>query len=164
VREADFHLPFINHGTRQFPVVVDIGPDFCKADVMSSLPGKLVAVFLAIWLPLFSANVLAASIGMQSMAGGCQMAPAGASHNRQISAMHQHMPLAALHGQQHQHDGQYPSHRNCDLCQLACCGYLADATGWLIALQPLIRPFIPASVQFQSVSSAPLDPPPLVRV
>jgi hypothetical protein len=131
---------------------------------MLSLPGKLVAVFLVIWLPLFSANALAASIGMQSMAGGCQMAQAETRHSQHVAAMHHHMQVPVLHGQQHQHDGQYPSHRNCGLCQLACCGYLVDATGSLAPLQPLVRPFIPASIQFQSVSSAPLDPPPLASV
>lgn len=131
---------------------------------MLRLPGKFVAVLLAVWLPLFSANALAASIGMQSVADGCPMAPMGTSHTRHASAVHQHMQPAALHGQRHQHDGRYPSHRNCGLCQLASCGYLVDTSAWQAMHQPLLPPFPPASIQFQSVSSAPLDPPPLASV
>jgi hypothetical protein len=142
-------------------VVVDIEAVFCKAVAMLRMPGKFVAVLLAVWLPLFSANALAASTGMQSMTDGCPMVPIGTSLPQHLSAMKQHMQLTALHGQQHQHAGQNPSHRNCGLCQLACCGYLADVTGWLAPLQPLVLSFPPASIQFQSVSSAPLDPPPL---
>jgi hypothetical protein len=137
---------------------------------------KFVAVLLAVWLPLFSGNALAASIVMQSINGDCHTAVAQQlSHRAQpVSASHQHMhhdQLAANQDQSpgHQeqqnspHDQQNPSCNNCGVCQLACSGYLAAVAINVADAQPSAQLFTPSSTQFQSVTSAPLDPPPLAR-
>lgn len=132
---------------------------------MIRLPRKFVAVLLAIWLPLFSGNALAASVAMQSMGGDCHVvAQTNAAHHD--ASMHQHMHHAdhlAQQVQQHDHqsDQQQTSHKDCGVCQLACCGYMAAVTVDVAEIQPSAQPFMPAATQFQSFTSAPLDPPPL---
>jgi len=141
---------------------------------MSCPSRKFVAVLLAIWLPLFSGNALAASIFMQSAGGECHVVKpdvvmpdvimSGADHSHYASAMRQHMQPAGYQGHQtHQHDQQNPVHKTCGVCQLACCGYLAAVTIEVAEVQPLGQLFTPSPSQFQSVTSAPLDPPPLTR-
>jgi hypothetical protein len=158
----------------------DRGAEFCQAMLVIRLPRKVIAVLLAIWLPLFSGNALAASIAMQSMSGDCHVvkpvavqhgtAPSSANHSHLASTTHQHMQLAAdrstvLQAQQsHQHDQQDPAHNDCGVCQLACCGYLAAVTIVVAQIHLSGQLFAPASMQFQSITSAPLDPPPLARV
>ena len=124
---------------------------------------KFVAVLLAIWFPLFSGNALAVSVAMQSQHGECQLVvvqqgehPAQLA-NPELSTQH--------HGQQHnQPDHQNTSCKTCGVCHLACSGYMATATVKIAADQSSARCFAPASTLFQSITSAPLDPPPLARV
>jgi hypothetical protein len=124
---------------------------------MIGLSRKFVAVLLAVWLPLFSGNALAASIGMQTKGGGCDVM-------QPVSDLHMHMhhhQLAADHGQAPAHQQQHSSCDNCGVCQLACSGYLAAVTIDVADAQPAAQSFTLSPAQFQSVTSAPLDPPPL---
>lgn len=126
---------------------------------------KFVAVFIAIWLPLFSGNVLAVSVAMQSMGGGCQPAviQQNEHHMHQVSAEQYHQPVAdqdqssCLHAQQDSGCG------NSGICHLACSGYLATASIKVVEVKPLAQSFVPSSIQFQSVALTLLDPPPLAR-
>ena len=121
---------------------------------------QFLAVFLAVWLPLFSGNALAASIVMPSMGGDCQaMQPV-----QTASAMDQHLQLAADQQQQiPQHDQHNTCHNDHGICQLACCSYLAAVTLAIADIPSATQSFAPSSTQFQSFNSAPLDPPPLAR-
>jgi hypothetical protein len=154
---------------------VDSGAEFCQAVIMFRLSRKFVAVLLTIWLPLFSGNALAASIAMQLRGGDCHVvqpdvAQQSSHHSNHVSSMHHQVQLAAdqpaAHQEQqgHQHNQQTPSHKNCGVCQLACCGYLAAVTIEVAEAQPLAQSFLPSSTQFQSITSTPLDPPPLAHV
>jgi hypothetical protein len=135
---------------------------------MSRLSRKFVAILLAIWLPLFSGNALADSIAMQTMSGDCHIAQTSEHHSHQVSTAHQHMQHMQLAANQDQpaehHDQQNSSHKNCGVCQLACCGYMATVAIKVAEAQPSAQTFTPSSTQFQSFTSAPLDPPPLARV
>jgi hypothetical protein len=130
---------------------------------------KLAAVFLAIWLPLFSGNALAVSIAMQSTSGDCHPAQLSRYHTQHAdTTMHQHMQHAGHHLQQSlQHDQQNvqqsPSHNDCGVCQLACCGYMATVAIDVAEIKPPAQQFALSSTQFQSFNSAPLVPPPLDR-
>jgi len=132
---------------------------------MLRLPRKFAALLLAVWLPLFSGNALAASIGMQSMNGDCHMAQQASHPSQQVSASHQHMHHAQLAANEDQsaglHHSQSSSCNNCGVCHLACSGYLAAVTINVADVQPSAQSFTLSSTQFQSFTSAPLDPPPL---
>ena len=121
---------------------------------------QFLAVFLAVWLPLFSGNALAASIVMPSMGGDCQ----AMQTVQAASAMDQHLQLAADQQQQiPQHDQHNTCHNDHGICQLACCSYLAAVTLAIADIPSATQSFAPSSTQFQSFNSAPLDPPPLAR-
>jgi len=124
---------------------------------------QFIAVILAIWLPLFSGNALAVSVAMQSAGGDC---PAVAQQDRLrqhcISTMQQHAQFPA--DQAGHQDQQDPAGEDCGTCHLACCGYLAAVSIEVMGDQPSARLFLPISTQFQSITSTPLDPPPLARV
>jgi hypothetical protein len=134
---------------------------------MFRLSRKFVALLLAVWFPLFSGNALAASIFMQTMNGDCHTVQTGEHHTHHVSTAHQHMQHMHLAANQAQatehHDQQNFSHKNCGVCQLACIGYLASATITVAAAQPSALSFTLSSTQFQSITSTPLDPPPLAR-
>ncbi len=147
--------------------LIDSGADFCQAAHMLRLSRKFVAVLLAIWLPLFSANALAVSILMQTTNADCHSAQPVSEHSQPVSVSHlhmHHMQLAAHQEQQNsQHDQQNAAHKNCGVCQLACCGYLAAVAVEVAEAQPSAQSFMRPSTQFQSFTPAPLDPPPLAR-
>jgi len=146
-------------------LLIDIEADFCQAMPMLRLPRKFAAVLLAAWLPLFSGNALAASIVMQAKSGDCDVMQQVSPPSQHISVPHQHLhhfQLAANHDQSPVHQGQHSSSCNhCGVCQLACSGYLAAATIDVADAQSSAQSFTLFSTQFQSVTSAPLDPPPL---
>ncbi|MDP2693483.1 MAG: hypothetical protein Q8O58_01240 [Gallionella sp.] len=134
-------------------------------------------MILAIWLPLFSGNALAVSVAMQSMGGDYHSAVAQQgepdAHCASIMQQHAHHDQLAAdqsaghpdqqnHGQQNQ-DQQNPAGEDCGTCHLACCGYMAAASIEVMDAQPSGRLFTLLSTQFQSVTSTPLDPPPLAR-
>jgi hypothetical protein len=125
---------------------------------MRHLSRKCVAVLLAVWLPLFSGNALAVSVAMQSVGG--QSMSGGCHDAMQTSPAHHDM---SGHQHDHQSNQQQSSHKDCGVCQLACCGYMAAATTGIAGVPLPAQSFIPVPTQFQSVTSAPLDPPPLVR-
>ncbi|OGT02190.1 MAG: hypothetical protein A2Z65_11765 [Gallionellales bacterium RIFCSPLOWO2_02_58_13] len=136
---------------------------------MSRTAGKFIAVILAIWLPLFSGNALAASVAMRAMAGG---------HHSAVAQLGEPMPHCASTAQQHAQQAQFEADPgqsgdrqnqqnsvgdNCGTCHFACCGYLAAAPVEVTKAQPSARLFASLSTQFQSTTPAPLDPPPLAR-
>jgi len=143
---------------------------FCQAAHMSRTIGKFIAVILAVWLPLFSGNALAVSIAMQSMTGDCHSAVAqrGEPHKDCASAMQQPMHHAQLDAATDQSTGhqeqQNSAGKNCGTCHLACCGYMVAAPAKVMEAQPSARLFTPLLSQFQSITTTPLDPPPLARV
>jgi hypothetical protein len=121
---------------------------------------QFLAVFLAVWLPLFSGNALAASIVMPSMGGDCQ----AMQTVQTASAMDQQLQLAADQQQQiPQQDQHNTCHNDHGICQIACCSYLAAVTLAIADIPSAAQSFSPSSTQFQSFTSAPLDPPPLAR-
>jgi len=138
---------------------------FCQAAHMFRLFRQFVAVVLAIWLPLFSGNALAVSIAMQSNGSDAHasIVQPGESHSHHASYMHQDQAAGHCDQQNDQHDHQSSSCKNCGVCHLACCGYLAAVAIEVAEAQPLAQSFTACSTQFQSVISTPLDPPPLVR-
>lgn len=112
---------------------------------------------MLLWLPLFSGSALAATISMQMPQGSCHEAAAPQTMpGMDMSGHHHHqdgMPAAA--------DEHSPS---CSaVCHLACTGYLAVPGVELVAAIEAARDNTPYLVAFQSVTSAPLVPPPLVR-
>ncbi len=114
---------------------------------------------MLLWLPLFSGNALAATISMQMQHGRCHeaAAPQAMAHGH-MDAHHQHhadtAPTADEHG---------PSCSACGVCHLACTGYLGVHDIDLAAVQAPTRETTPFLVVFDSFTSAPLVPPPLVR-
>lgn len=142
---------------------------FCQAARMSRTIGKFIAVILAIWLPLFSGNALAVSIAMQAMGGDRHGAVAQQGEPRMHcpSTAQQHMQHSRLAADQNQsadhQEQQNPAGENCGTCHLACCGYMATAPIEVMEAQPSARLFTPLLSQFQSITTTPLDPPPLAR-
>ena len=129
--------------------------------------GKFIAVILAIWLPLFSGNALAVSIAMQAMGGDHHsvVAQQGEPDAHCASIMQQHAQHAQFAADQEQAAShQNPAGEDCGTCHLACCGYMAAASIEVVETQPSAKPFALLSTQFQSITSTPLDPPPLARV
>ncbi|MEO8332535.1 MAG: DUF2946 domain-containing protein [Gallionella sp.] len=133
---------------------------------------KFVAVLLAIWLPLFSGSALAASVAMQTTSGDCHPVAAQAiqHHAHHVSTSHHHDQIyhdqmAASHDQSPgQQDQQNPSCKDCGVCHFACSGYLATVAIDVTEALVLAQTYISSTTQFQSFTSAPLDPPPLSRV
>lgn len=146
---------------------------------------KFIAVILAIWLPLFSGNALAVSVAMQAMRGDCHSTAAQQDELHCASTMQQHAhheqlaadqsadhPYQQNQGQQNQgqqnqgqqnQDQQNPAGEDCGTCHLACCGYMAAAPIEVMEAQPAAKLFTLLSTQFRSITSTPLDPPPLAR-
>lgn len=134
---------------------------------MFHLNKKFVAVLLAIWLPLFSGNALAASVALQMTSGDCH--PAVAQPNEHpsshLSTVSHHDQFAAGQDQPAgQHDQQDSFCKDCGVCHFACSGYLATVDIKVTEVQLLARAYATSSTQFQSYTSAPLDPPPFSRV
>ncbi|HEU0219724.1 MAG TPA: DUF2946 domain-containing protein [Gallionella sp.] len=136
---------------------------------MSHTCGKFIAVILVVWLPLFSGNALAVSIAMQSPGGDCHSAveQQGEPQPHCASTVQQHTQHAQLAADQDQsaghQDQQNPAGEDCGTCHLSCCGYLAAASIEVMDAQPSDRLFTLLSTQFQSITSTPLNPPPLAR-
>lgn len=135
---------------------------------------KLIVVLLAIWLPLFTGNALAMSIVMQSPGKAChvKVMPQAMQHEQHAAGhQHHHMDMSmSMSGdvtvdQPLAHsDEQGNADKDCGICHLACCSYLAAVSSELLSLPFIASQFMLTSLQFQSISLTPLDPPPLVRV
>jgi len=119
---------------------------------------------MAIWLPFFSGSALAASVAMQTVRGDCSTAV-----SQSVDHLYQHSGILEQHDDHAAHngamqDGQHDaSCKNCGVCHIACCAYLAAIDVSVNVLLPLIRSYVSSPTQFQSITFAPLDPPPLVR-
>lgn len=115
---------------------------------MSHFIRKLIAVLLAIWLPLSSGSALAVSVSMQM--SGVIMQDETMSHE----ACHD------MDGQKNDQTGHH-SCADCGVCHLACSGYLG--------VQKILHPEIlsptptatPYLFSYHSITSTPLVPPPL---
>jgi hypothetical protein len=94
------------------------------------------------------------------MGGDCHVAMQAHTAHHDAS-MHQHMHHAGHMVQQEQHDQQTSRHKDCGVCQLAWGGYLAAVMIEIAKIQLSALSFTPAATLFQSVTSAPLLPPPL---
>jgi hypothetical protein len=137
---------------------------------MSQIARKFIAVLLALWLPLFSGSVLAASVSMQFHAGQSHSEHA---LNEVIPDMQQDMQYGDSCEQQFvgssdthaaPHDHHDKKCAACGVCNIACGGYLAvsDLSG-LIAQQPdsVLTVYL---LSFNTITSSRLLPPPLARV
>lgn len=132
---------------------------------------KLIVVLLVIWLPLFTGNALAMSIVMQSSGNAChvKVAPQAVQHEQHATGhQHHHMDMSAeaVADQQSAHPAEqgHSADKDCGICHLACCSYLATVSSDILSLPFSAQQFQLASLQFQSISLTPLDPPPLARV
>lgn len=132
---------------------------------MSRSIKKFVAVFIAIWLPLFSGNVLAVSVGMQSMSGNCHAAAVRQDehHMHHVATAQQTPPAADQEQSSCLHDQQDSGCGNSGICHLACSGYMAAASIKMVEAHLSAWSFAPSLTQFQSVALTQLDPPPLAR-
>jgi hypothetical protein len=123
---------------------------------------KFIAVIMLLWLPVFTGSALAASISMQLPQGECQEAA-------MLQAMtHESMDMGDMVMGEHQMqhcDTSAPAgeHSSCGVCHLACTAYLTVPGVSIAAVQTSARETTPYLVVFNSFSSAPLLPPPLVR-
>ncbi len=120
---------------------------------------RFVAVILLLWLPLFSASALAATISMQTQQGRChETATSHTMAHSHMGAHHQHHSEMAPATDEHS-----PSCNGCGVCHLACTGFLAEPGIALAAAETPVRENTPYLVAFDSFSSVPLVPPPLAR-
>ena len=126
--------------------------------LMSPVLRKFIAVLLAVWLPLFSGSVLAASVSMQLHNG----------HNSH-AAVPDHDDLTELGGscEQHSvakmqaHDHHDKSCAACGVCNLACSGYLTVSDLVPVTMQQTGASGFSYLLSFVSITSIPLLPPPL---
>ncbi len=119
---------------------------------MSSITKKWIAVLLAIWLPLFTGNALAASVLMQMSHDACDTI-------LQMDACDQMTSVAP--GQTD--DQQDAACADCGLCHLACSAYLTMPEINTPGLPDSGMTLTPYLFSFQSVNFIPLLPPPLSR-
>lgn len=131
---------------------------------MSGHIRKFVAVFIAIWLPLFSGNALAVSVAMNAM-GGVDHAVVAIEGEQCLhhAAADQHMPPAAADQSADTQDQQNTSCGSSGICHQACSGYIATESIEVAQAQPFALTYEPSLTQFQSIALTPLDPPPLAR-
>jgi hypothetical protein len=121
---------------------------------MSPFLRKLIALFLAIWLPLFGGNAMAASLSMQVEHGSCHE-----SGMEVLQDTGDHQDAVS-----HAADSDQRSCAACGLCHLACNGYMGaqeivppEALQTIVAVTPYL-------FSFYSITSIPLVPPPLAFV
>lgn len=128
---------------------------------MSGLSRKFIAILMLLWLPLSSGSALASSISMQLQHGGC-------IESAEMQTMaHNDMDMEMLHHHHEQPpasvDEQGSSCNDCGICHLACTGYLGVPAIEMVVAQTTALESTPYLVSFNSHSSTPLVPPPLVR-
>lgn len=103
---------------------------------------KLIAILLAVWIPLFGGNALAASVSSVSMQhGSCHEMMQGGQHGA-ADASHQDSSCGSA-------------------CHLACCGYLTVEQFAASPLPQIGNVSTPYLFSFHSITSTPLLPPPL---
>lgn len=112
---------------------------------------------MLMWLPIFTGSALAASVSMQLPHSGCDEATMSQTMSDMAMDMGEH-PM---------HHGEMPApagdHSTCGVCHLACTGYLTVPGVEMSAVHSAARESTPYLVAFDSVTSTPLLPPPLVR-
>ena len=117
---------------------------------------KFAALLLAIWLPLFSGNALAASVTMLAMSDECPMMAA------QINARSHHgYQATGQHESAMQQDGNDFACNDIGVCHFACSGYLATLALEMMKTLLSAQSYPTSATQFQSCTTTPLDPPPL---
>jgi uncharacterized protein involved in copper resistance len=124
---------------------------------------KVIAVLMLLWLPLFSGNALAATVSMQMHQSPCHEEMQAMDD---MSMADMDMPNMSMSEMDVHHMPSNPHGATCSacgVCHLACAGYLAAPSAELASIQAAAREITPYLITFVSVSSAPLDPPPLVR-
>ncbi len=129
---------------------------------MSLISRKFVAVLMLLWLPVFTGSALAASVSMQLSQGSC--------HESVASQTMSHAGMDM--GEHHMHHGEMPapsdehspSNSVCGVCHLACTAYLAVPIVSIAAAPSVAGEITPYLVVYNSVTTVPLLPPPLVRV
>lgn len=134
---------------------------------MFHLSRKFVAVLLAIWLPLFSGSALATSVAMTTTSSDCHPVTSQANEGTAQQATVLHHYSQNSENQKHttgQLDQQSSSCADCGVCHFACSGYLATIAIPAIETQIVAQTYAIFVAQFQSFTSAPLDPPPFSRV
>lgn len=124
---------------------------------MSRLNQKILAVLLAIWLPLFSGSALATAVVMQVPAGHCQ------DESMQMADMGG-MDMDGMHAMSGEGDEGVPACDSCGVCHLACSAYLAVPALSVTLAQTATSDITPYLLAFRSYTSAPLLPPPLALV
>lgn len=125
---------------------------------------KFIAIIMLLWLPVFTGSALAASISMQLPQGGCHEATMSHEAMHMDMSMNMNMANMGMDEQQPVPAGEHsPSCNDCGLCHLACTGYLTVPSVSVAAVQTAAREITPYLVVFNSVTSVPLLPPPLVR-
>lgn len=127
---------------------------------------KFIAVIMLLWLPVFTGSALAASVSMQLPQGECH--DAAMSHEAMNMDMSMNMDMGNMTMDMSEHQpapasNHGPSCNDCGVCHLACTGYLVVASVFLADVQTAAREITPYLVVFNSVTSVPLLPPPLVR-
>lgn len=135
-------------------MLFDTTTGFCQAAPMYRHVKKLIAVILAIWLPLFGGNALAMAVSVPG--GGAAHDPAHASPPHHPVAVMDHCVA---------HDGSAGGHTQSDTgCKHSAACQLAVAAGQIeIALLVLSEHVTPRTTLFQSQTVAPLDTPPPAR-
>lgn len=124
---------------------------------MLHLSRKFIAVLMLLWLPLSGTSALAASLSMQ--------APHSACHDASMQMDdHDAMDQDASHDQIDTQDQSDASCSSCGVCHLACTGYLAVPDVATLNLPQGVAAVTPYLFSFHSITSTPLDPPPLARV
>lgn len=122
---------------------------------------KFVAVFIAVWLPLFSGNALAVSVAVHAIGGAGHAVVAHESEQWESEQCPHHAPVqdqsADLQDQQDSSCG------STGICHLACCGYIAAVSITVAGVLPFALTNEPSPTRFQSVALTPLDHPPLAR-
>lgn len=135
---------------------------------MLRISKKLIALLLAVWLPLFSGSALAESIAMQSKMGGdCHVAAdrENGHHALIASNAHEHHAQPAGDSVVFISHGEEPD-SSCNthsLCHFASCGYVANSALPTVAAQQPGKAFTPYLVTLRTLTLPLFDPPPLVR-
>ncbi len=127
---------------------------------MLRLSRKLIAVLMLLWLPMSGASALAASIAMQAPHGSCHES----AMQQEMSGDHQAGDVQDQHASHDQQTSHQSSHNTCGVCHLACVGYLAVPSVATLNLPEAGAVVTPYLFTFDSITSAPIDPPPLARV
>jgi len=148
---------------------------------MSQFARKFIAVLLALWLPLFSGSVLAASVSMQFHSGQTHSEPMNhepsyheGGHDVAMPTMQQamqegdgceqHVGAADTHDQDcHDQDCHDKQCAACGVCNIACSGYLAVSCLSGSILQQADASLTVYLLSFNSTTTLPPLPPPLAR-